>query len=79
MARLDGRTAVITGAGGGYGGGMARRFAAEGARVICVDIDADAASRIAAEVGGIGLQCDISDGASVKAMVAAALAASTCS
>lgn len=72
MTRLAGRTAVITGAGGGYGGGMARRFAAEGARVVCVDIDGGAARRIADEVGGTGVQCDIADSASVKAMVAAA-------
>jgi 3-oxoacyl-[acyl-carrier protein] reductase len=51
---------------------MARRFAAEGARVVCVDLDGDAARKIAQEVGGIGVQCDISDGNSVKAMVAAA-------
>jgi 3-oxoacyl-[acyl-carrier protein] reductase len=63
---------VITGAGAGYGAGMARRFAADGARVVCVDINAGAARAIAAEVGGIGLQCDVSDGASVKVMVAAA-------
>jgi 3-oxoacyl-[acyl-carrier protein] reductase len=72
VTRLAGRTAVITGAGAGYGAGMARRFAAEGARVVCVDINGDAARAIAQEVGGTGLQCDISDGASVKAMVAAA-------
>jgi 3-oxoacyl-[acyl-carrier protein] reductase len=70
--RLSGKTALITGAGAGYGAGMARRFAAEGARVICADINGDAARTVAAEVGGIGVQCDVSDGASVKAMVQAA-------
>jgi 3-oxoacyl-[acyl-carrier protein] reductase len=72
MSRLAGKTALITGAGAGYGAGMARRFAAEGARVICADINGDAARAVAAEVGGIGVQCDVSDSASVKAMVQAA-------
>jgi 3-oxoacyl-[acyl-carrier protein] reductase len=70
--RLSGKTAVITGAGGGYGAGMARRFAAEGARVICADINEDAARAIATEIGGLAVRCDVSDGASVKAMVDAA-------
>ena len=39
MARLDNRVAVITGAGSGIGLASARRLAAEGARVVCVDID----------------------------------------
>jgi len=72
MSRLAGKTALITGAGAGYGAGMARRFAAEGARVICVDIDVDAARAVAQEIGGVALACDVSDGASVKGMVEAA-------
>jgi len=70
--RLTGKTAVVTGAGAGYGAGIARRFAQEGARVVCVDIDEEAARAIAAEIGGIGVRCDIADGASVRAMVEAA-------
>ena len=42
MNRLEGRVAVITGAGSGIGLATARRFAAEGAKVVCADIDADA-------------------------------------
>jgi 3-oxoacyl-[acyl-carrier protein] reductase len=72
MMRLAGKSAVVTGAGAGYGAGIARRFAAEGARVICVDIDEAAARAIAGEIGGTAVRCDISDGASVKAMVDAA-------
>jgi NAD(P)-dependent dehydrogenase (short-subunit alcohol dehydrogenase family) len=39
MARLTGKAAVVTGAGGGIGGAICRRFATEGAAVVCVDID----------------------------------------
>lgn len=75
--RLKDRTAIVTGAGGGFGAGIARRFAREGARVICVDIDGDAAARVAAALEGppgIGLACDIADGDSYAAMVAEATA-----
>src|SRR6202020_1281989 len=47
MGRLDGRTAVITGAGDGIGEGIARRFAAEGARIIVADINESATLRVA--------------------------------
>ena len=69
--RLQGKRTVITGAGSGFGLGMARRFAAEGARVVCADVNAGAANKVAAEIGSgaIAAHCDISDGASVKAMV----------
>jgi len=73
--KLQGRIAIVTGAGSGYGAGIARRFAEEGARVVCVDIDGAAAARIANSLpsgpeAALALQCDVSDGASVAAMVA---------
>jgi NAD(P)-dependent dehydrogenase (short-subunit alcohol dehydrogenase family) len=66
--RLQDRVAVITGAGSGIGLATARRFAAEGARVIAVDISADAGERVAAEVGGEFVACDVSDEEQVKAL-----------
>lgn len=51
MARLDGKVAIITGATGGIGRGAAQRFAAEGARLLLVDLDSDALAHMAAELG----------------------------
>lgn len=70
--RLEGKTAIVTGAGSGFGAGIARKFAAEGARVIVADLNADAAQDVAREIGGTALSCDVADGGSVAAMVAAA-------
>ncbi|GAA3774051.1 SDR family oxidoreductase [Streptomyces chiangmaiensis] len=51
---------VVTGAGGGIGAALARRFAAEGARVVVNDLDADRAKAVADEVGGIAVPGDAS-------------------
>lgn len=73
--RLDGKTAIVTGGGSGFGAGIARKFATEGARVMVADINGDAAQTIAAKIGGLAQQCDVSSGDSVEAMAEAALAA----
>ncbi|WP_062647046.1 SDR family oxidoreductase [Streptomyces maremycinicus] len=52
---------VVTGAGGGIGAALARRFAAEGARVVVNDLDADRAHAVADEIGGIAVPGDASD------------------
>ena len=70
--RLQGKTAIVTGAGSGFGAGIARRFAAEGARVMVADINGDAAQAIAAEIGGLAQRVDVGNGESVAAMAAAA-------
>lgn len=70
--RLHGKTAVVTGAGSGFGAGIARRFAAEGARVMVADINEAAAQAIAAEIGGIACAVDVGFGASVADMAAQA-------
>ncbi len=73
--RLAGKTAIVTGGGSGFGAGIARKFAAEGARVMVADINESAAQEIAAEVGGIAQQCDVGDRASVETMRDAVFAA----
>ncbi|WP_289154227.1 SDR family oxidoreductase [uncultured Salipiger sp.] len=72
--RLQGKCAIVTGAGSGFGEGIALRFAAEGARVMVADINMDGAGRVASACGGIACRVDVADGASVEAMVSAAMA-----
>ncbi|MFC5509984.1 SDR family NAD(P)-dependent oxidoreductase [Massilia jejuensis] len=77
--KLEGRVAIITGAGGGLGAEAARVLSLHGASVAVVDIDGAAAQRVAAgiEAGGgqsLAVQTDVSSEAAVKAMVEAVVA-----
>jgi NAD(P)-dependent dehydrogenase (short-subunit alcohol dehydrogenase family) len=60
MQGLAGRVAVITGAGSGIGLASAIRLAAEGARIVAVDVDETAGKPVAAETGGLFVQADVS-------------------
>ncbi|GAB5448576.1 glucose 1-dehydrogenase [Gymnodinialimonas sp.] len=71
--RLEGKTAIVTGAGSGFGAGIARIFAREGAEVLVGDVNGDAANTIAEEVGGVAICTDVSKGADVAAMARAAM------
>ena len=72
MGRLDGKVAVITGAGGGMGREAARVFSAEGASVCVADVDGAAAETSAAECReAFAVAVDVADEASVRAMYAA--------
>ena len=66
--RLAGKTAVITGAGSGIGLATARRFAAEGARVVCADVDETSGKAAASEVDGTFVQVDVTDEDQVRAL-----------
>ncbi|MGH3433197.1 MAG: SDR family NAD(P)-dependent oxidoreductase, partial [Thermocrispum sp.] len=73
MQRLQDRVAVVTGGAGGIGLATVRRFAAEGARVVVADLDADAGKRAAEEVDGLFVQVDVTDEAAVEDLFQAAV------
>jgi 3-oxoacyl-[acyl-carrier protein] reductase len=58
MMRLKDKTAIVTGAGSGFGAGIAKRFAEEGARVVVNDVSADG-EKVAREIGGQFVQGDV--------------------
>jgi 3-oxoacyl-[acyl-carrier protein] reductase len=70
--RLKGKTAIVTGAGSGFGEGIAKRFAQEGAKVIVNDINAQGGERVAREVGGQFVLGDVTKAADWAKLVQAA-------
>ncbi len=76
--RLAGKAAIVTGGASGFGMGIARSFARDGAKVIVADLNGDAAQNLADEVNDAGgtaaaVQADVTDIASNEAMVTACL------
>ncbi|NYG59903.1 NAD(P)-dependent dehydrogenase (short-subunit alcohol dehydrogenase family) [Nocardioides daedukensis] len=67
--QLEGRVAIITGAGDGIGAGVARGFAAEGAVVVVAELNEEKGRAVAAEVGGSFIRTDVSQRDQVEAMV----------
>lgn len=75
MARLANKVAIVTGAASGFGEGIARRFAEEGAKVVVADLNLKGAERVAGDIGtaAVAVQTDVSQRAQVEAMVALAM------
>ena len=73
--RLEGKTAIVTGAGSGFGEGMAKRFAQEGANVVVADLIGDKAHKVADEIGSqaVAIQVDVARAQDNQAMAAAAM------
>jgi len=77
--KLAGRTAIVTGSGSGFGEGIARRFAAEGARLVVNDLNEEGGKRVARDIEAAGgqamfLRADVARNADVAALVEAARA-----
>jgi 3-oxoacyl-[acyl-carrier protein] reductase len=66
--RLKDKMAIVTGAGSGFGAGIAFRFAAEGAHVVVADINGEAAHAVANEIGGVAVACNVADRAEIEAL-----------
>lgn len=70
--RLAGKRAIVTGGASGFGEGIVRRFAEEGARVLIADLNEDAARALAVQTGAEACACDVSRAESVAALKGAA-------
>jgi len=70
MQQLTDQVAVVTGGARGIGRGIATVLAAEGARVVIVDLDGELAERAASDLGGLAIAADVVDRASVDQMAA---------
>jgi NAD(P)-dependent dehydrogenase (short-subunit alcohol dehydrogenase family) len=68
--KLTGRIVVVTGAANGIGRAMARRFHAEGAKLVaCADLDGAGARAVAAEIGGVGFETNVAREADIQALI----------
>ena len=66
------RSVIVTGAAQGIGAGIARTLAARGWRVACADMDGEALAAVAAETGGVAVQCDVGQELDVERLIAVA-------
>ncbi len=69
---VSGKTVVVTGGASGIGEALVRAMAKAGARVVIADLNEGAAQTLAAEVGGLGVECDVTNEADIQSVVAKA-------
>ncbi|MFL9926186.1 SDR family NAD(P)-dependent oxidoreductase [Herbaspirillum lusitanum] len=70
--RIEGNVFIVTGAASGLGAASARMLVAAGGKVVLADLQAEAGARVAAELGGVFVRCDVSSEADGQAVVRAA-------
>ena len=73
--KIQGQAALVTGGGSGLGEATARELARLGAKVAVLDMNAANAERVAADIGGVGIACDITNADSLQAAIDQAAAA----
>jgi meso-butanediol dehydrogenase/(S,S)-butanediol dehydrogenase/diacetyl reductase len=69
MARLTGRTVLITGAASGIGAATARRLASDGAKLVLADLDGAGVEKLAAELGQVAVKADVTRDADIERML----------
>ena len=72
---IQGTAALVTGGGSGLGEATARELARLGAKVAVLDLNLENAQRVASDIGGVAVQCNVSDPGSMQAAIEAAAAA----
>ncbi len=72
---VSGHAAIVSGGASGLGAETARHLARAGAKVAVLDVNMSEAEKVAAEIGGLAAECDVSDAASAEAAVGRARAA----
>ena len=70
--QLKDQAAIVTGGASGLGAATARRLAGHGGKVAVCDVNGELAQKVAAEIGGVAVVCDVADSASAEAAIAAA-------
>jgi len=73
LEHLAGQVALVTGASNGIGAAVSRRLAGLGVHVVCADVDDEAGAKVAADIGGLFVHCDVRELADNEAAVAAAV------
>ena len=73
--RINGQAALVTGGGSGLGEATARELARLGAKVAVLDLNLDNAKKVAADINGLAIQCDVSSGDSMQSAIEQAAAA----
>ena len=73
--QINGQAALVTGGGSGLGEATARELARSGAKVAVLDLNLDNAKKVAADINGLAIQCDVSSGDSMQSAIEQASAA----